>query len=59
MSEIERTLLIADLSGYTALTETHGAMHASEIALRFGVIKKPARAGAYTHAIWEMAQKIK
>jgi class 3 adenylate cyclase/YHS domain-containing protein len=33
--ETERTLLIADLSGYTALTETHGAMHASEIVLRF------------------------
>ena len=36
MSEAERTLFIADLSGYTALTETHGAMHASEIVLRFG-----------------------
>ena len=36
MSETERTLLIADLSGYTALTETHGATHASEIVLRFG-----------------------
>ena len=35
MIETERTLLIADLSGYTALTETHGAMHASEIVLRF------------------------
>ena len=34
--EIERTLLIADLSGYTALTETHGALHASEIVMRFG-----------------------
>jgi adenylate cyclase len=36
VSETERTLLIADLSGYTALTETHGAMHASDIVLRFG-----------------------
>jgi len=36
VSEIDRTLLIADLSGYTALTETHGALHASEIVLRFG-----------------------
>ena len=36
MSETERTLLIADLSGYTALTETHGALHASEVVLRFG-----------------------
>ena len=31
----------------------------AEIALRFGVIEKPAGAGVYTHAIWEMAQKIK
>ena len=36
MSEIDRTLLIADLSGYTALTEAHGALHASEVELRFG-----------------------
>ena len=36
MSEIDRTLLISDLSGYTALTETHGAQHASEVVLRFG-----------------------
>ena len=36
MSEIDRTLMIADLAGYTALTETHGAMHASEVVLRFG-----------------------
>jgi adenylate cyclase len=36
VKEIERTLLMADLSGYTALTETHGALHASEIVLRFG-----------------------
>ena len=31
----------------------------AEIALRFGVSKKPARDAAYTHAIWEMAQKLK
>lgn len=29
------------------------------IANRFGVIKKPASESAYTHAIWEMAQKLK
>jgi len=29
------------------------------IANRFGVIKKPASDSAYTHAIWEMAQKLK
>jgi class 3 adenylate cyclase len=33
--EIDRALLIADLSGYTALTEIHGALHASEIVLQF------------------------
>src|SRR5215470_8612019 len=27
------------------------------IALKFGVIKKPADPGAYTHEIWELAQK--
>jgi class 3 adenylate cyclase/YHS domain-containing protein len=36
MTEVERTLLIADLAGYTALTETHGALHASNVVLRFG-----------------------
>src|SRR5262249_36528904 len=29
------------------------------IAHRFGVIKKPASDSAYTHAIWEMTQKVK
>jgi NitT/TauT family transport system substrate-binding protein len=29
------------------------------IANRFGVIKKPASDSAYTHAIWEMTQKLK
>jgi NitT/TauT family transport system substrate-binding protein len=29
------------------------------IANRFGVIKKPASDSAFTHAIWEMAQKLK
>jgi NitT/TauT family transport system substrate-binding protein len=29
----------------------------ADIALRFGVIKKAADAGAYTHEIWELAQK--
>ena len=28
----------------------------ADIALKFGVIKKSAAAGAYTHEIWEMAQ---
>ena len=29
----------------------------ANIALKFGVIKKPANASAYTHEIWELAQK--
>ncbi len=29
------------------------------IANRFGVIKKPASESAFTHAIWEMSQKLK
>ncbi len=33
--EKDLALLIADLSGYTAFTETHGALYASEIVLRF------------------------
>ncbi len=28
-------MLIADLAGYTAFTETHGALHASAVVLRF------------------------
>jgi len=33
--EIDLALMIADLSGYTALTESHGALQASETVLRF------------------------
>lgn len=33
--EVNLALLIADLCGYTALTETHGALTASETVLRF------------------------
>lgn len=33
--ELELALLMADLCGYTALTETHGALVASDIVLRF------------------------
>ena len=33
--ELDLALLMADLSGYTALTETHGALQASETVLRF------------------------
>jgi NitT/TauT family transport system substrate-binding protein len=29
----------------------------ADISLKFGVIKKPADPGAYTHEIWEMAQR--
>lgn len=33
--ELELALLIADLCGYTALTETHGGLQAARIVLRF------------------------
>jgi len=33
--ELDLALVIADLSGYTAFTETHGALYASEIVLKF------------------------
>jgi adenylate cyclase len=33
--EVDLAFLMADLCGYTALTETHGALTASETALRF------------------------
>jgi len=33
--ELDLALVIADLSGYTALTESHGALEASGIVLRF------------------------
>ena len=33
--EADLALMMADLCGYTALTETHGAMQASETVLRF------------------------
>lgn len=74
MSEIERTLLIADLSGYTALTETHGALHASEIVLRFGQLAEASLepgvpivdrvgdqvlcAGSDTHAVLRSALRL-
>jgi class 3 adenylate cyclase len=38
--EMDLALLIADLSGYTALTETHGALRASEIVLQFERLAK-------------------
>jgi adenylate cyclase len=34
-AEIEVTFLIADLAGYTALTETHGNLHAARVVTRF------------------------
>ena len=74
MTQTERTLLIADLSGYTALTETHGAVHASEIVLHFnrmaeasvepGVVivdrvgDQVLCAGADTHAVLRSALRL-
>ncbi len=34
-SEVDRTFVIADLSGYTALTESHGGMEAAKVVSRF------------------------
>ena len=74
MNEAERTLLIADLSGYTALTETHGAAHASEVVLRFNRLVEAAIepgvaiidrigdqvlcAGADPHAVLRVALRV-
>lgn len=44
--ELDVALLIADLSGYTALTETHGALHASEVVLGFqGLVRESLESG--------------
>ena len=32
-------------------------MRTADIALKFGIIRKPAEPGAYTHAVWELAEK--
>jgi class 3 adenylate cyclase len=74
LNETERTLLIADLSGYTALTETHGAVHASEVVLRFNRMAEAGIepgvaiidrvgdqvlcAGADTHAVLRSALRL-
>ena len=74
MNETERTLLIADLSGYTALTETHGAVHASDVVLRFNRLVEAAIepgvaiidcigdqvlcAGADPHAVLRVALRV-
>jgi len=31
----------------------------ADIALRFGVIKKPAEPSAYTHEVWELTRTLK
>ncbi|OGA16530.1 MAG: hypothetical protein A3I63_11630 [Betaproteobacteria bacterium RIFCSPLOWO2_02_FULL_66_14] len=44
--ELDVALLIADLCGYTALTETHGALRASEVVLRFqGLVRQTLESG--------------
>jgi adenylate cyclase len=40
--DVERVFLIADLSGYTALTEVHGDVHAAQAVTRFGQIVQSA-----------------
>jgi class 3 adenylate cyclase len=34
-TEVNGTFLIADLAGFTALTETHGNLHAAHVVTRF------------------------
>lgn len=46
--EIDRALLFADLSGYTALTEAHGGLKASEIVLRFVALVESSLESAVT-----------
>lgn len=40
--EVEVAFLMADLSGFTALTETHGDMHAAIVAMRYVEIAQSA-----------------
>ena len=40
--EVEVAFLMADLSGFTALTETHGDMHAATVAMRYVEIAQSA-----------------
>lgn len=42
--EVDLTLMMADLCGYTALTETHGALAASDTVLRFVRLAREALA---------------
>lgn len=42
MNEVEATFLIADLSGYTALTEAHGDSHAAGVLARYAEIAEGA-----------------
>jgi len=69
MSKEHQTTMMAEINklvwGPPAPAHSIGYMEpeafkrTASIALRFGVIKKPAGDSAYTHAIWEMAQKVK
>ncbi len=69
MSKQHQTTMMAEINkliwGPPAPAHSIGYMEpaafkrTAEIAHRFGVIKKPASDTAYTHAIWERAQKTK
>lgn len=43
MNEVEAAFLIADLAGYTALTETHGDMRAASVLARYAEIAEHVR----------------
>jgi len=48
--EQDLSILIADLSGYTALTETHGAMTAADLVDLFnGIVKESLIGDSYLH----------
>jgi adenylate cyclase len=45
MDTTQITILFADLSGFTALTETHGDQDAAEVAARFYELAQAALTG--------------
>ena len=46
MPAIERVFLLADLAGYTALTETHGGLEAARVVGRYVELAERALAPA-------------
>jgi NitT/TauT family transport system substrate-binding protein len=58
MTEINKLIWGAPVTPATlGKMDAAGFRRTADIALKFGVIKKPADDGAYTNEIWELAQK--